>query len=224
MDTRDIGALEALTIRSAHSLLSVDSARAVAGHGLDGDVHADALSPRQLLLASAAAYEDFSLPPHALRENLLVDADTAGLLSGTVLQVGSDVRLRLMFQCEACGQLDVGSPGLSQSIGLRRGVLARVLTGGILRCGDKIRDLGLLQTPWSDNWRERIGRVLDAVPGGSVIEYKHLARLAGVQSSYCRAFPRLIGTLGPRYAGKAVSAQSASTQPRWEGRGLFQDA
>nr|WP_267869667.1 MOSC domain-containing protein [Massilia agrisoli] len=216
--------MKALTIRNAHSLLGVDSVRAVAGHGLDGDVHADALSPRQLLLAGAPAYQDFSLPPHALRENLLIDVDTASLVSGTVLQVGSEVRLRLMFQCEACGQLDAVAPGLSQSIGIRRGMLARVLTGGVLHRGDTVRDLGLLHMPWSDDWRKRIARVLDAVPAGSVIEYKHLARLAGVQSSYCRAFPRLIRTLEPRYAGRAVPAQSASTQPRWEGHGLFQRA
>ena len=222
MDARDIGAVRAITIRTAHSSLGMDSARIIAGQGLEGDVHADVLSPRQLLLAANAAYDDFSLPPGALRENLMVDFDTTKLLSGTVLRIGSDVQLRLMFHCEACAQLDIVAPKLSQKIGMRRGVLARVLSGGVIRRGDKIDNLGLLQPAWSDNWRERIVQVLDAVPGQSVIEYKHLARLAGVQSSYCRAFPRLIRNLGTRYAGKAVSSQSATTGPRWDGRGLFQ--
>lgn len=197
--------------------------RAIDGTGLDKDLHANALSPRQVLIASASAYAGLSLPPHTLRENLLVDADTAGLRSGTVLQIGDEVQLRLMFQCEACGQLDIRQPGLSRKIGMRRGMLARVLAGGVIRRGDRVQDLGLLQAAWSDDWRERILQVLDAVPAQSVIEYKHLARLAGVQSSYCRAFPRMIKNLGADYAGKAVTSQSASKLPRWEGPGLFRD-
>ena len=192
-----------------------------AGVGIDGDIHADALSPRQLLLASSGAYEQLRLPPHALRENLLIEADTARLVSGTVLQVGSAVRLRMMFQCEACGQLDKVQSGLARRLGLRRGVLARVLTGGTIRRGDRVRDLGVLEQPWRDDWRERVRRVLDAVPPGGAIEYRHLARLAGIQSSYCRAFPRLVAKLGDGYASKAVSAQSPVSLPRWEGEGLF---
>lgn len=217
-----IGAVKAVTIRTAHALQQPESARVIDGTGLDEDVHADALSPRQVLIASAVVYNAFSLPPHALRENLLVDFDTAKLSSGAVLQIGNDVQLRLMFQCEACGQLDIRQPGLSQQIGTRRGLLARVLSGGVIRRGDKVKDLGLLQTAWSGDWRERIVRILDAVPQQSVIEYKHLARLAGVQSSYCRAFPRVIENLGVNYAGKAVSSQSASKLPRWDGTGLFE--
>lgn len=199
----------------------MDSARAIAGLGFADDRHAQTESPRQLLLVDAAAYEDFSLPPHALRENLLVDFGTAALASGTVLQIGGEVQLRLMFQCEACGQLDALRPGLARSIGARRGMLARVLSGGLVRCGDHVRDLGVLRPAWPDDWRERVRRVLDAVPPDSVIEYRHLARLAGIQSSYCRAFPRLIASLGAGYAAKAVSAQSPSPLPRWQGEGLF---
>lgn len=219
-----IGNVTAVTVRTAQGYRNVDSARLIDGAGLENDVHADALSPRQLLLASVAAYEHFSLLPHALRENLLVDADTSRLASGTVLQIGGEVRLRLMFQCEGCGQLDTRKPGLARMIGTRRGILARVLAGGVIARGDRVSDLGVLETPWSDDWRERIIRVLDAVPSGSVIEYKHLARLAGVQSSYCRAFPGLIRKLDAKYQGKAVSSQAASSQPRWAGEGVLQDA
>jgi hypothetical protein len=202
--------------------VSAGSLRLIAGVGISDDVHADALSPRQLLLASSAVYDDFDLPPHALRENLLLDLDTACLGSGTVLQVGGQVRLRMMFQCEACGQLDRVAPRLAQRIGNRRGVLARVLRGGMIHTGDPVRALGVLEPAWSDDWRERVQRVLDALPAGWVIEYRHLARLAGIQSSYCRAFPRLLARLGDRYAAKAVPAHSALALPRWEGAGLFE--
>ena len=224
MHAPEIGQVTALAIRTAQGWLTVDSAHLTDGTGMDNDIHADPLSPRQLLLASAQAYETFSLHPHALHENLLVDFDTSRLASGAVLQIGGQVRLRLMFQCEACGQLDAQRRGLSGQLGARRGILARVQAGGLIRRGDRIQSLGVLQAPWSDDWRERIARVLEAVPAASVIEYKHLARLAGVQSSYCRAFPRVIKSLGAHCADKAVSAQSTSQLPRWEGHGLFQEA
>ena len=201
--------------------MGADSLHLLAGVGIAGDLHADALSPRQLLLASASTYADLHLPAQALRENFLLDLDTSRLASGTVLQIGDEARLRVMFQCEACGQLDAIQPRLAARIGTRRGVLARVLAGGTVRHGDRIRDLGVLEQPWPDDWRERVRRVLDAVPPGAVVEYRHLARLAGIQSSYCRAFPRLVAKLGDDYASKAVSAQSAVALPRWEGAGLF---
>lgn len=218
-----IGAVKAVALRAsrAQPQRPVEHAVAIAGAGLAGDVFADALSPRQLLLADESVYRDFALAPHALRENLLLDADTSRLPSGSVLQIGAGATLRLMFQCEACGQLDLRRPGLARGLGARRGMLARVLAGGSIRPGDAVRNLGVLAPAWPDDWRERVGRVLGAVPDGWVIEYRHLARLAGIQSSYCRAFPRLVAGLGAGHAARAVGAQSASPLPRWQGEGLF---
>jgi hypothetical protein len=223
MSTTDQGCVLALAIRTPYSARSTPAAsvEAIAGAGLAGDRHADPLSPRQVLLASAAVYADLNLPAHALGENLLLDLDTSQLASGTVLQIGDAVRLRLMFQCEACGYLDACQAGVAARIGRRRGVLARVLAGGIIHPGDRIRDLGRQLAAWSDDWRERVAQVLCAVPDGMVLTYAQLARLAGVQSTYCRAFPRLVNSLG--HAGKAVSSQAAAGLHTWEGRGLFED-
>jgi len=218
----NIGYVEALAIRPPGSSRStaLDTVRALDG-GIEGDRHADPLSPRQVLLASAGVYADLALPPHALGENLLVDLDTAQLASGTVLQIGDAVRLRLMFQCEACGYLDAYRAGVSGRIGRRRGVLARVLAGGVIRPGDRILDLGPTLPAWDDDWRARVAQVLRALPDGMVLTYARLARLAGVQSSYCRAFPRLVKSLG--YAGKALPAQAAAGLRCWQGEGLFDD-
>ena len=216
------GTIHGLWIRPALGACPapVMHALAITGSGLLGDIHADALSPRQLLLAGTAAYHDLGLPPHALRENLRLDIDTASLASGTVLQVG-EATIRLMFQCEACGQLDTAQAGLAGTFGARRGVLARVVSGGLIREGDPVRDLGVRLPAWPEDWRERLKRVLDAVPPGCVLEYRQLARLAGIQSSYCRAFPRVIAKLGDGYAAKAVPSQSTSPLVRWSGEGLF---
>jgi hypothetical protein len=217
------GYIKALAIRvpGPDAPQTVDSAHLLAGCGLAGDKHADPLSPRQVLLASASAYADFRLPAHTLGENLLVDLDTARLASGTVLRVGNEVLLRLMFQCEACGYLDTYQQGVAARIGNRRGVLARVLAGGTVRAGDRIFDAGCALPAWSDDWRQRVVQVLRAVPDGMVLGYARLAHLAGVQPTYCRAFPRLLKNLG--LADKAVSAQAAAERRCWDGRGLFDD-
>jgi len=194
----------------------------LAGQGLAGDRHADARSPRQLLLAGAAVYEELALPAHALRENLLVDFDTATLSSGTLLRVGAAAVLRISFQCEACGALDRAQPGLARAVGTRRGVLARVVAGGLIRAGDTVSVLAERMPAWPEDWRERVLRVLAAVPEGMVLDYAELARLAGVQSSYCRAFPRLLAAQG--LVHKAVAARSMPDAPRWDGAGLFDEA
>ncbi|MGJ7915055.1 MOSC domain-containing protein [Massilia sp. LXY-6] len=222
----EAGRVLALALRAAHSPSSTPAPyiEAIAGTGLAGDRHANPLSPRQVLLASASVYADLTLPAHALGENLLVDFDTATLHSGTVLQVGSTVLLRLMFQCEACGYLDGYLPGVSARIGRRRGILARVLAGGAIDPGDRILDLGCVMPAWDDDWRERVAQVLRTVPDGMVLTYARLALLAGVQPTYCRAFPRLVARLGPGHAGKAVPAHAAAGRRCWDGQGLFGDA
>lgn len=198
-----------------------EQVQALAGRGLAGDLHADPRSPRQVLLAGAAAYQALALPQGALRENLLLDLDTAGMASGAVLRIGREASLRLSFQCEACGSLDQHAPGLSRTIGARRGVLARVLTDGVVRVGDPVTVLDARLPALPEDWRERVARVLDAVPPGQVIGYADLAHVAGVQSSYCRAFPRLLARLGPGYAAKAVSARAGAGLPRWDGSGFY---
>jgi len=218
-----LGQVAALAIRPVRKAppCSVQSVEAISGKGLANDSHADALSPRQVLIASSQAYADLDLPAHSLRENLLVDCDTSALVSGTVLQIGERVRLWLTFQCEACGHLNVHNKSLSRDIGNRRGVLARVLEGGLIRAGDHVRVLGQFLPEWSDDWRLRIARVLNAVPQNAVIEYRQLARLAGVPSSYCRVFPRFIRTLGPAAVRKAIPGTAKSSKPRWQGESIF---
>ena len=207
----------ALALRAPGTLvpMQVPAVTALAGLGLEGDRHCDSRSPRQVLLAGAVVYDELNLPPFALRENLLLDLDTAGFSSGTLLRIGADAVFRLSFQCEACGALDRQRPGLARAVGRRRGILARVLKGGLIREGDTVELLEERMPALSDDWRERVVRVLDTLPAGMVVEYAELARLAGVQSSYCRAFPRLLAARG--LGEKAVPARSASRVPRWNG-------
>jgi hypothetical protein len=220
---RWLGTVRAIAVRGAAAAAPAlcDQVQALPGLGLDGDVHADPRSPRQVLLAGAPAYQALGLAPGSLRENLLLDLDTAGMASGSVLRIGRQASLRLSFQCEACGSLDAHAPGLSRTVGARRGMLARVLDGGPIRVGDPVTMLEQELPALSEDWRERVARILEAVPPGQVIGYAELAHVAGVQSSYCRAFPRLLARLGPAYAVKAVPARGGATLLRWDGGGFY---
>lgn len=219
---RPVGTVLGLAVRAAGTPAPTArrQVRALAGCGLDGDVHAEARSPRQLLLAGASVYEALALPPHALRENLLLDLDSAGMASGTILRIGEHVLVRLGFQCEACAGLDRHAAGLAQAIGSGRGMLARVLAGGDIRLGDPVSMLDLRLPAMPEDWRVRVARVLESVPPGRVIAYADLALVAGVQPSYCRAFPRLLTRLGPAYAAKALPARAAAALPNWDGAGF----
>ena len=221
MAAQALGRVLAVAQRRAKQVPLQDACRvmALAGQGLSGDMHADPLSPRQLLLAGAPAYAAHGLAAHALRENLLLDMDTVGLRSGSVLQVGPEALLWLTFQCEACGRIDALASGLARRIGLQRGMLARVLRGGAITPGDAVSLLPGSLPAWSDDWRQRAMAVLAAVPEGMVLEYAHLARLIGVQSSYCRALPKIARAAG--LASKAVSLRDRSPAPRWQGHELF---
>ena len=197
----------------------VSHVHATAGAGLDGDVQCDPLSPRQLLVAGTPAYARLGLPANALRENLLLDIDSAGLASGQLLAVGADAVFHLTFACEPCGRLNLRQDRLSRTIGAQRGMLARVLRGGAVAVGDPVRLLATTMPAWSDAWRARVEAVLAQVPPGMVVEYRQLALLAGVALTYCRVFPRVARAIGLAHA--AVGLRSASRLPRWDGAGLF---
>jgi MOSC domain-containing protein YiiM len=216
-----LGRIVSVVVRSDRSVPAgeVSVAQAVAGIGLEGDMHADALSPRQVLLAGAPAYDRHGLAPNTLRENILLDVDTSALASGTLLQLGDSAIVRLTFHCEACGYLDARHAGLARAIGHERGVLARVLRGGAVHAGDSVQRLDTTLPPWPDDWRDRVARILAQVPHGMVLEYRQLARLAGIQAVYCRALPALARKLG--MGDRAVAQHAMPGVPRWAGHTIF---
>ena len=220
---RPLGRVEGLRVRAAGSDAPVEAGtvEAIEGKGFAGDRHADALSPRQLLVAGTDVYRALGLPVATLRENLLVDFGTADLASGRLLRLGEDVVLWLTFQCEPCPRLERHQAGFAKAAHRHRGMLARVLRGGTVRVGDPVADMASSIPPLSDDWRARVAAVLLAVPPDQVISFRQLARLAGVAPTYCRAFPRLLGKLPPAVGGRARSGESATAAGGWSGAALF---
>lgn len=193
----------------------------MADQGLLGDRYANRLSPRQVLLAGIDAYRDLQLPPSTLRENLLIDGPTASLPSGSLLRIGPEVVLWITFQCEPCARLEQCRPGVVKALKGRRGTLARVLQGGMLRVGDAICQGPAPIPPLSDDWKGRIVDIVRRIPAGKRVGYGQLAELAGVAKGYCRAFPRVLSQWCPDMAERAQAGVVTHAQERWEGTELF---
>ncbi|TDS83923.1 MOSC domain-containing protein [Comamonas sp. JUb58] len=218
-----IGSLQALYVRAGKEPAprSVAEVEAISGCGLAGDCHAAPLSPRQLLIAGTDAYQRWGLAEGALRENLRVDFSTSGLSSGDLLRIGSDVVLWITFLCEPCRLLERRSPGIVAKIGRDRGMLARVLRGGTVRSGDEVAICPAMAPAFSDQWQTRVQQVACAVPEGAWISFRQLAEMAGVQTAYCRAFPKVLAQLPASVAARVRSQRSAASEAPWSGDGFF---
>jgi len=59
---------------------------------------------------------------------------------GQLLRVG-EVRLEVSAVCTPCDQMEAIRPGLPKELWGRRGMLCRVLAGGVIRRGDSIEKL-----------------------------------------------------------------------------------
>jgi MOSC domain-containing protein YiiM len=136
------GTIEALFLKPApgEPMAPVEAAAAVQGEGLRGDA-AYGRPKRQVLLIEGETLDELALLallPGDVRENVTVrGARLAGLAPGTLLTVG-DVVLEVTMDCAPCDFMNDLRPGLRDATEGRRGTLARVLSGGELRRGDRI--------------------------------------------------------------------------------------
>jgi MOSC domain-containing protein YiiM len=82
-----------------------------------------------------------NLSPGIIRENITTSGlNVNGLEIGQKLRVG-ETRLEVSAVCTPCDQLEKIRPGLRREIWGRRGMLCRVIEGGIIRRGDPIKKL-----------------------------------------------------------------------------------
>jgi len=116
-------------------------ARILADFGLEGCAHAKPGSGRQILLVDRETLEAMELQPGLLRENITTDGLNVNSLSiGQQLRIG-EARLEVTLVCTPCNQMERIRQGLRKELWGRRGMLCRVLEGGIVRPGDPIERL-----------------------------------------------------------------------------------
>lgn len=144
------GVVLSIHLLTAHGKPPVPAAeaRALVGHGLEGDVHGKRKpdSSRQVLLVDRRTLEAIGFPHGALREQLTVDFPGLDhLLPGTLLRVGEAI-LEITGPCDPCetiGQLNAAADPavLRDALQGRRGMVARVVAvrrQGRIRRGDTV--------------------------------------------------------------------------------------
>jgi MOSC domain-containing protein YiiM len=82
-----------------------------------------------------------NLSPGIIRENITTSGlNVNGLEVGQKLRVG-ETHLEVSAVCTPCDQLERIRPGLRREMWGRRGMLCRVIEGGMIRRGDPIEKL-----------------------------------------------------------------------------------
>ena len=125
-------------------LWPVESARAVAGKGLEGDrhFHPEGAPPgHALTLVEAEVVEDVGLPPGGTRRQLTVRGVRLNALVGKRFRVG-EVECYGVELCEPCTHLEAMTRrGIIRELTHRAGVNADILTDGVIRIGDEVAEL-----------------------------------------------------------------------------------
>ena len=135
--------VEAIHLGEAKSarLRAVDSARSVAGKGLEGDrkFRAQGAKPGQALtLVEAENVEAVGLPPGGTRRQVTVRGVDLNALVGKRFRVG-EVECYGVELCEPCTHLQsMTRPGIIKELTHRAGINADVLTDGTISVGDEV--------------------------------------------------------------------------------------
>ncbi|MDE3190053.1 MAG: MOSC domain-containing protein [Acidobacteriota bacterium] len=135
--------IEAIHIgpEEAGPLASVESVRAVAGQGLEGDRNfraAGAKPGQALTLVEAENVEDVGLGVGETRRNLTTRGVRLNDLVGKSFTVG-EVECYGVELCEPCEHLQsMTRPGIIKDMVHRAGINADILSDGVIRVGDEI--------------------------------------------------------------------------------------
>ncbi len=140
--TPSAGTVHALQICPGHRkpMRPLDRCTVIENRGLENDLHALPDSQRQVLLIEKETLDLLGLAPGEVKENVT----TKGILlmalkRGDRLMVGEKVMLEITKSCSPCSRMEEIKPGLLRALSGKRGMLARVLTGGTIAPGDPIR-------------------------------------------------------------------------------------
>jgi MOSC domain-containing protein YiiM len=124
-------------------LRTVESVRAVAGKGLEGDRHfTESAKPGEALtLVEQDVVEDVGLPPGGTRRQLTVSGTGLNDLVGKRFRVGG-VECYGVELCEPCLHLErMTRPGIIKELVHRAGINADILSDGTISLGDEIADV-----------------------------------------------------------------------------------
>ena len=114
---------------------------AIEDAGFEACAHARPGGKRQVLLMDRETLEELQLSPGMVRENITTAGLAVnGLEPGQRLRIGEPL-LEVSTPCTPCGLMEKVRTGLRREIRGRRGMLCRVVAGGLLRRCDTIEKL-----------------------------------------------------------------------------------
>lgn len=204
-----LGTVDALFLKTARGapMAASPTIQLQSASGIAGDVHATALSPRQVLLhGNIGGGSGISTSPGAMRENIHVRFNAGGVAawpppSGSVLRLGSSgAALCVSFACEPCAKgatsAGVDLTALSQRWKARasRGLLTTALRSGEVSIGDEVRMLTSEKyAPLASEHPQRVRQIIGKIPPGKVLPWTLLAQYAGAPTGFAmRGMPGLL--------------------------------
>lgn len=159
------------------------------GHGIEGDINADPISPRQVLIVKYEDILDLSIKPGELRENIVVTGiEFNNFIPASLLTFESGAAIRLTFHCEPCKQIAHLVESL-KSIQGKRGILGVVIKSGKIQVGSNFQVQANKFPALSENPYNRFLNFIIKIPTGKVVTYKEIIKGMGVDNSYLRAIP-----------------------------------
>lgn len=118
---------------------SLESARAIERHGLEGCAHARPGTKREVLFVSKEHLDHVGAEPGLIRENFTVTgADVQQWPLGQRVRAGGAL-FEITMVCDPCSRMDELRPGMQAELDGRRGMLARVVEGGEVAVGDELQ-------------------------------------------------------------------------------------
>ncbi|MET0858735.1 MAG: MGMT family protein [Telluria sp.] len=160
--------------------------------GIDGDVHANRLSPRQILITLHSELDALALAPGVLFENMVVSmADAAHFKPGAAIVTDGGVEIRLTMFCEPCKRIAPVVPNLGAVVN-RRGVLGTIVRGGEIRRGDAVAVIAARYAALPESPAQKFRDFVSTIPAGKVVRYLDVAIAMGVDQSFIRALPGYI--------------------------------
>jgi alkylated DNA nucleotide flippase Atl1 len=161
------------------------------GRGITGDVNADPISPRQVLIVQEQDLLDLSIQPGALRENIVIRSSDRSFKPGAILEFSNQVAIGLTLNCEPCKAVSHLVRSLKDLDG-KRGILGVVVVGGTLTVGDRFvihpdAFPALAEKPY-----DRFLDFLTRIPVGQVVTYREVITGIGVANGYFRALPKYL--------------------------------
>jgi MOSC domain-containing protein YiiM len=168
-----------------------------AGQGIEGDIHANPISPRQVLIVRQEDLKKGSLgyglieeiQPGEFGENLVITGVSGNeFVPGAKLEFAGGAAIRLTFYCEPCKKI-AGLVWELKDVQQKRGILGVVVQDGVLKAGEDCKIQPGAFTALSEVPYQRFLDFLAQVPAGKIVTYPSVLVGIGVDRGYLRAIP-----------------------------------